>query len=63
MVPYQCSIQISFKDLFGRQARQDAIPFTLPAIPNLPTNFMWLPTQRDIASDDEKVLLNIPYMG
>ena len=51
------------KDLFGRQAKQDLVPFILPSIPNLPTNFMWLPTQRDIASDDEKVLLNIPYMG
>ena len=55
--------QVSVKDIFGRQPKQDLIPFILPSIPNLPTNFMWLPTQRDIASDDEKVLLNIPYMG
>ena len=54
---------VSVKDIFGRQPKQDLIPFILPSIPNLPTNFMWLPTQRDIASDDEKVLLNIPYMG
>ena len=54
---------MSVKDIFGRQPKQDLIPFILPSIPNLPTNFMWLPTQRDIASDDEKVLLNIPYMG
>ena len=54
---------VSFKDILGRQPKQEVIPFTLPSIPNLPTNYMWLPTQVDIAADDEKVLLNIPYMG
>ena len=54
---------VSFRDIFGRQGKREIVPHVLPAIPNLPTNFMWMPSQRNIASDDEKVLLNIPYMG
>lgn len=53
----------SYRDIFGRQGKREIVPHILPAIPNLPTNFMWMASQRNIASDDEKVLLNIPYMG
>ena len=32
-------------------------------IPNLPTSFQYMPSHKNIACDDVKVLQNIPYMG
>ncbi|CBY12204.1 unnamed protein product [Oikopleura dioica] len=52
----------SFRETLSSK-KHEVLTHTLPMIPNLPVSFQYMPSHKNIACDDVKVLQNIPYMG